>query len=68
MAKSRSVPDECQLACKAEQEAWARVEHHLPGDPAHNPQAWKDWQDALHRACEAMKQLVNDGLPYRPMS
>jgi hypothetical protein len=67
MTQTRTAREEWQLACKAEREAWDKVQDHQPGDPGHDPEAWKRWQTALRRASAAMKRLDQEsGSEVRP--
>jgi hypothetical protein len=60
MISGSTVLEEWQLACQAEHEAWVNVEGRLPGAPDHDPEAWKNWQECLRSATEAMQRLIDD--------
>jgi hypothetical protein len=60
MDKGSEAREEWRVACKAEHEAWALIENHMPGEPGHDPEAWKNWQATLRRARAAMKRLTED--------
>jgi hypothetical protein len=55
----RSVEyEEWQTACRIEREAWAKVTGKLPGSPAHDHNAWTEWQKALQQSTDALDRYL----------
>jgi hypothetical protein len=59
MSTRRSVEyEQWQAACREERRAWANVTGKLPGSAAHDPAAWRRWQDCLQKASNALERYL----------